>query len=743
MAGDPVTADDGQPLRVAVLGPVRAWRGDAELDLGAPQRRAVLGLLAVRANQVVPRDELIDGLWGEELPASAVNALHVHVSRLRATLEPQRAHRAPSRVLLATGAGYQLRLTPGQLDAEAFAQRLEQAREARGQGDLAAAAVSFDAALRLWQGAALAGIGGPCAQIVAAGLGERRLTAIEERLEVILALGRHAEAAQQLVELVREHPLRERFAGQLMLALYRSGRQAEALNAFAAARGVLVGELGIEPGAQLRTLHARILAADPGLDVAATPARLTPATPRRPAPAQLPADVAAFTGRSGELAALDLLLAVPPVPPVQAETAGAIFVLSGTAGVGKTALAVRWSRRAAIAFPDGQLYVNLRGYDPGQPVPPGDALAGFLRALGMAGQDIPPETDERAAAYRSLLDGRRVLVVLDNAASVEQVRPLLPGCPTCLVVVTSRDSLAGLVARHGAGRLDLDMLPLPDALGLLRTLIGVRVDAEPEAAVALAKQCARLPLALRVAAELAAASPDSALAGLAGELASEQRRLDLLDAGGDERTAVRGVFSWSYRHLPAVAARAFRLLGLHPGPDFDAYAVAALTGASATAASDVLALLARAHLVHPGGAGRYGMHDLLRAYASHLTEAESRSRSRGQRRRAIAGRGRAVRLLPRRRRQRDGCPRPGRTALPAPHPAQHPRAGDPRAGHPRAGTRLARRRTRGPRRHRRRGLASYRHPARRHPVPLSRDRRPLRRRHDHPRPCRGRRPPSR
>ena len=612
-----VTADDGQPLRVAVLGPVRAWRADAELDLGASQRRAVLGLLAVRANQVVPRDELIDGLWGEELPASAVNALHVHVSRLRATLEPQRAHRAPSRVLLATGAGYQLRLAPGLLDAEAFAQRLAQARVACGKGDLAAAAVSFDAALGLWSGAALAGIGGPCAQIVRAGLGEQRLTAIEERLEVILALGRHAEAAQQLVELVREHPLRERFVGQLMLALYRSGRQAEALNAFAAARRVLVGELGIEPGPQLRTLHARVLAADPALDVvaAATTAR-SAAAPGRPAPAQLPADVAAFTGRAGELAALDRLLAAP------AETAGAILVLSGTAGVGKTALAVRWSRRAAGAFPDGQLYVNLRGYDPGQPVPPGDALAGFLRALGLAGQDIPPETDERAAAYRSLLDGRRVLVVLDNAASVEQVRPLLPGCPSCLVVVTSRDSLAGLVARHGAGRLDLDMLPLPDALALLRTLIGGRVDAEPEAAAALAKQCARLPLALRVAAELAAASPDSALAGLAGELASEQRRLDLLDAGGDERTAVRGVFSWSYRHLPATAARAFRLLGLHPGPDFDAYAVAALTGASATQASDVLALLARAHLVHPAGAGRHGMHDLLRAYASHLTEAE-------------------------------------------------------------------------------------------------------------------------
>jgi tetratricopeptide (TPR) repeat protein len=316
------------------------------------------------------------------------------------------------------------------------------------------------------------------------------------------------------------------------------------------------------------------------------------------------------------------------------EAAVPIAVLAGTAGVGKTALAVRWARRAAAAFPDGQLYVNLRGYDPGAPVRPGDALAGFLRALGLAGEDIPAGEDERAAAYRSLLDGRRMLVVLDNAASVEQARPLLPGSPTCLVIVTSRDSMAGLVARHGARRLALDMLPPADAIGLLRTLIGERVDAEPDAAAELAGQCARLPLALRVAAELAAATPDSRLAELAGELAGEQRRLDLFDAGGDERTAVRGVFSWSYRHLPAGPARAFRLIGLHPGPDFDAYAVAAvtaLTGATAgsggrpvtaTQAKDALAVLARAHLVHPVGGGRYGMHDLLRAYARELAAAE-------------------------------------------------------------------------------------------------------------------------
>jgi DNA-binding SARP family transcriptional activator/Tfp pilus assembly protein PilF len=648
---DDAVADDGPSVRVAVLGPVRAWRGETELELGAPQRRAVLGLLAARANQAVSRDELIDGIWGDELPARSVNALHVHVSRLRAALEPGRTHRASGQVLLASGRGYLLRLAPGQLDAELFARRLAAARESRRAGDPAGAAAVFESALRLWQGVALDGIPGPWAEIVRAGLGEQRLTATEEHIELLLELGRPAEAAGQLTELVRQHPLRERFSGQLMLALYRCGRQAEALTAFADARRVLVRELGIEPGQELRGLHARILAADPGLHVPPPPRAAAAAPPsvgrpagatdrpagtrERPVPAQLPADVAAFTGRDAELAALDVLLigvtGVTGVTGLGDAAAVPIAVLAGTAGVGKTALAVRWARRAAAAFPDGQLYVNLRGYDPGAPVPPADALAGFLRALGLAGADIPAGEDERAAAYRSLLDGRRMLVVLDNAASVEQARPLLPGSPSCLVVVTSRDSLAGLVARHGARRLALDVLPAADATGLLRTLIGDRVDAEPEAAAELAAQCARLPLALRVAAELAAASSDSRLSELARELAGEQRRLDLLDAGGDERTAVRGVFSWSYRHLPAAAARAFRLIGLHPGPDLDAYAVAALIGGvadgestpvTATQAKDALTLLARAHLVHPVGAGRYGLHDLLRAYARELAAAE-------------------------------------------------------------------------------------------------------------------------
>jgi tetratricopeptide (TPR) repeat protein/transcriptional regulator with XRE-family HTH domain len=331
-------------------------------------------------------------------------------------------------------------------------------------------------------------------------------------------------------------------------------------------------------------------------------------------PQQLPLTTRHFVGRQVELESLTGLLDQAAGMP------GALVIsaIAGTAGVGKTALAVRWAHHVADRFPDGQLYVNLRGFDPSaKPVAPADALAGFLHALGVPGPQIPAEPDERAAQYRTLMARRRMLVVLDNAGSVEQARPLLPGTARCLALVTSRDALAGLVARDGAERLDLDLLPLADAISLLRELIGARVDADPEAAAVLAAHCARLPLALRVAAELAAARPAVALARLAGEL-SDQRRLDLLDAGGDSHTAVRAVFSWSYQHLDPGAARGFRLAGLHPGPDFDHFAVAALTGMTAGQADGLLDVLARAYLLHATGPGRYGMHDLLRSYAREL-----------------------------------------------------------------------------------------------------------------------------
>ncbi|HEY7432857.1 MAG TPA: tetratricopeptide repeat protein [Streptosporangiaceae bacterium] len=362
-------------------------------------------------------------------------------------------------------------------------------------------------------------------------------------------------------------------------------------------------------------------------DTDGLPPDKTPRQPGRKAnvPRQLPAAVRHFVGRESELAALTQLADQLGTTP----SSMVVSAIGGTAGVGKTALALHWAHQAAGQFPDGQLYVNLRGYDAGQPLSAGDALAGFLRALGVDGQDIPGDADERAAVYRSILAGRRMLVVLDNARQAEQVRPLLPGSPTCMTVVTSRDALTGLVARDGAVRLEMDLLPLPEAVSLLRVLIGSRVDGSLDDAVTLASQCCRLPLALRVAAELAVARPEDPLSELARELSDLQYRLDALEAGLDERAAVRTVFSWSYRHLSEDTARAFRLAGLHPGPVVDGYALAALTGTSRRAATQQLQLLARAHLIYRAEPGRYGAHDLLRGYALELAAtADSESERR-------------------------------------------------------------------------------------------------------------------
>jgi tetratricopeptide (TPR) repeat protein/DNA-binding XRE family transcriptional regulator len=327
-------------------------------------------------------------------------------------------------------------------------------------------------------------------------------------------------------------------------------------------------------------------------------------------PRQLPASVSHFTGRVGELNSLS-----DSLTEVGAARTVVISALVGTAGVGKTALAVHWARQVADRFPDGQLYVNLRGYDPDRPVLPTDALAGFLRALGVPGQEIPDGVEERAALYRSRLAGRRVLVLLDNARDAEQARALLPGDPGCVAVVTSRDKLAGLVAADGAGRLDLDVLPLADAVGLLRSLIGPHADQDPEAVAELAVLCAGVPLALRIAAELAVARHATPLAGLVTELAAS--RLDCLDAG-EGRADVRAVFSWSLRQLPDDVAGAFSLLGLQPGADLDMYAAAALIGTTTAHARQFLGRLHRASLLQAAGPGRYAMHDLLRAYAREL-----------------------------------------------------------------------------------------------------------------------------
>jgi tetratricopeptide (TPR) repeat protein len=531
--------------------------------------------------------------------------------RLRRRLDKRAAARVVTRA-----PGYLIEVSDGELDASRFEALTRQAGAAVRADRWAEAALTAAQALGLWRGAPLADIP---SQLLrdrwVPQLEQLHAQALEWRIEADLHEGRHEELVPELRDLTARHPLREPIHGQLMLALCRCGRQAEALAAYQCVRDVLAAELGVEPGPSLRDLHQRILSADAALAVTERPAE---GAPQPGAPRELPPAVPGFTGRQVELEALTRLL---DRPREHAPEAVVISAIGGTAGVGKTALAVHWAHQSAGRFPDGQLYVNLRGYDPGQPLPAADALAAFLRSLGLPGQDIPPEADQRAARYRSLVAGKRMLIMLDNAGSADQVRPLLPGSGTCAVVVTSRDALSGLVARDGAARLDLDALPLEEAVALLRTLIGARVDAEPAAAAALADQCCRLPLALRVAAELAASRPAAPLTGLADELADLRTRLDLLTAGGDRSTELRAVFSWSYRHLGAEDARAFRLFGLHPGPDVEPYAAAALTDTSVPQARRALDVLARASLIQPAGPGRHGMHDLLRAYARELTAA--------------------------------------------------------------------------------------------------------------------------
>jgi DNA-binding SARP family transcriptional activator/Tfp pilus assembly protein PilF len=598
---------NGEGVRVQVLGPVRAWVDGRPVELTSAGRRAVLGLLALAGGQPLGRPELIDTLWGDRPPASAANIIQTHVKHLRRLLEPGRASRSHSSRLPRVGDGYALRVSAGNLDLLRFRRLLAEAATARQREDRQGAAELFTEALGLWQGVPLMDVPLLAGHPKVVALVEERHAALGRYGELMIALGAVSEALPVLEEAAAAQPLDEAGQARLIRAYAVAGRRAKAFATFHETRKRLAEELGVDPGPELSAAHAAVLRE------AGEPAATAAPAPQKPVPAQLPADVPGFIGRDEELTALDLLVA-----DAEQFTAVVISAVSGMAGVGKTALAVRWAHRARSRFPDGQLYVNLRGYDTEQPMTPEDALAGFLRALGLPGGQIPGARDERAAAYRSLLDGRRMLIVLDNAASVDQVQPLLPGTASCAVVVTSRDTLPGLVARHGASRLVVPLLHQDESLALITRLIGDRVHEDPGAAADLITRCARLPLALRVAAELAVGRPEAPLRELVTELADEGRRLELLNAGGDPQTGVRAVFSWSYRQLTPAAARAFRLLGLLPGPDVEAYAAAALLGTDLATAGQLLEVLARAHLVQRTAADRFTLHDLLRAYAIEL-----------------------------------------------------------------------------------------------------------------------------
>jgi DNA-binding SARP family transcriptional activator/Tfp pilus assembly protein PilF len=612
-------------LSFAVLGPVRAWRGDTELDLGSPQQRAVLAALLLAGGRLVSTGTLVDALWGPEPPKFAVGTVRTYVSRLRHRLAAAPSDDAQE-IIESAGDGYVLRVRPAAVDINLFLRWTAQAEESRNAGDLAQAAVFLRDALALWKGTPLAGLPGGYAESQRARLAELQMGATEERLALNVELGGHVAAAAELQTLIAAHPLRERLSELLMLALYRAGRQADALAVFGDARRMLNEELGIDPGPGLQNMHQRILQTDERLITAVAPqsgAHQPPTAepgPPRPAvrPALLPPDLPAFTGRLAELARLNSALDRGALRRQVVE----VNVIDGMAGIGKTALAVHWAHQVADQFPDGQLYVNLRGFDPsGTAMAPDEALRGFLDALGMPAQGIPHGLDAQAGLYRSLLQGRRVLVLLDNARDVEQVRPLLPASPGCLVMVTSRRQLTGLITTHDAMALTIQAFSPDEAREALTRRLGRdRLTAEPEALAEVVELCAGLPLATALVAARATAHRDLPLAMIASELRDQRTRLDALSVN-DAATDLRTVFSWSYRLLSPPASRLFRMLSVRGGREISGYAAASLAGLPETEIRPLLAELTDARLITEHRPGRFTSHDLIRVYAGELSSA--------------------------------------------------------------------------------------------------------------------------
>ncbi|HEV2783723.1 MAG TPA: BTAD domain-containing putative transcriptional regulator [Actinophytocola sp.] len=583
------------------------------VDPGPPRQRCVLAALLVDAGRLVTWDTLIDRVWGDAPPTGARHSLYSHIARVRRVLE--QAAVSDARLVRQSG-GYRLEVDPDLVDVHRFRDLVGRAHRL-DRTDPAKAALLREA-LALWRGEPLAGLDGPWVTRTRAAWRQQHLDATVAWARAELGTGRPDPVIGPLTDLVREHPLVEPAVALLMRALSATGRDAEALEHYAQTRRRLAEELGTEPGAELRGVHQAILRGDGN--------RSAPGPPAAGTPRQLPLSARGFVGRVKELARLDAVLAEAGAVPIVA--------LSGLAGVGKTALAVHWAHRVADRFPDGQLYVNLRGFDPAGPaVSPAEAVRGFLDAFDVSPHRIPARPDAQIALYRSLVAGRRVLVLLDNARNADQVRPLLPGSPGCLVVVTSRDQLSGLSAAEGAHPVVLTPLSAAEARQLLTHRLGRgRVAAEPDAVDEIVSRCGRLPVALAVVAARAATHHGFPLAAIAEELRDAAAILDVLGSG-DPTTDIRAVFTWSYRTLSPAAARLFRLLAWHPGPQIGVPAAASLAGSPVAQVRPLLAELARAHLLIEHLPGRFAFHDLLRAFAAERartldTGAERRAATR-------------------------------------------------------------------------------------------------------------------
>jgi DNA-binding SARP family transcriptional activator len=592
--------------------------GEGWLRLGGPGQRSLLAALLLRANQVVSSQQLQEAIWGEAAPPTALAKVHAHVSALRHALRGPDSVPAPPTPLMTLSPGYLIAVEPDELDLLYF-----ETLAAEGlrllDSDPAASAVKLRGALSVWRGRPLEGVdlGGAFAH-EAGRLEERQFAVMEARIDADLKLGRHEELIGELEAMAAANPLRERLHEQLMLAYYRAGRRGDALNAFRRARRVLSEELGLDPGPPLQRLEHSILTGAPELERPA-PLRIVD-NGRHPFPiAQLPPAVADLTGRDDDVTRVcDALSAGSGQATVS--QAVALCVISGPAGVGKTALAVRAAHELSPLFPDGQLFLTLR--ESGAAVPSGDLLAELLRTLGVRAGDIPAGLGQRSQLYRSHLSGRRVLVVLDDATCEAQVRPLLPGCPQCAVLITGRARLDGI---EGASRVNLGLLRPGDAVELLaRAGGGERVRSEPAAAIAVAEACGHLPLALRIAGAKLARLPHWTLARMAERLADENGRLDELMVGD---LNVRASLSASYQGLDPEQQRAFRLAGLLAAPDCTTWTVATLLNIDAIAAEALLDALAAAWLVEPSGSdgagqARYSFHCLVRALARERALAE-------------------------------------------------------------------------------------------------------------------------
>jgi DNA-binding SARP family transcriptional activator len=596
-------------LRFRLLGPVCAVSGDTLVELSGRKPRALVAALAMSAGHVVPTDVLIGALWGEDPPDSARAGVHSYVSTLRRALGDGVIMRRP--------AGYELAVPPEQVDLHVFSRQVAQARQALAAERFSAAAHELTEALELWRGPALGGVDGDWAERERTRLGQLRLAAMEDRIEAELRLGRGPRLIAELSSLVDENPLRERPRWQLMLALYQAGRQAEALDAYESGRRLLVDELGVEPSPEFQAVHGRILRGEVPEPVAEAPVPPTPAVEKpepKSAPQQLPPDVSDFTGREAEISILRRRLTATT-------TATTVCVIAGTGGAGKSSLAVHMAHLVRDRYPDGQLYVNLRGVHAAS-LEPAEVLARFLRALGVPLPSIPDGTDERADLYRTLLADRRVLIVLDDAADERHVRDLLPGGSGCAVLVTSRRRLPALA---GATHVDLAVFAEAEATALLETVIGAeRVAREPDGAADIVRLCGWLPLAVRIIGARLAARPQWPLHLLATRLRERHQLLDELSVGDLE---VRGSLLLSYEGLSDSDRHTLRLLGWLGTMEFASWFVAPLLDTTVAATERVLERLADSYLldtvtVDAAGSPRYQLHDLTRAFAIERAEAE-------------------------------------------------------------------------------------------------------------------------